>query len=87
MPFLGQPLTSTNPSFGAQSFAAIDLLETRDYVRDDVIFIKVHVDDPWLTPCYIICIMQYILIVAFTSSHESSWIVDSWRMHDMSKCK
>ncbi|XP_077969741.1 TNF receptor-associated factor 4-like isoform X1 [Styela clava] len=42
--FLGRPNVNANPSFGAQSFAPLDLLETRDYVRDDVIFIKVQTD-------------------------------------------
>ena len=43
LPFLGKPTAETNPAFGILSFASLDLLETRDYVRDDVIFLRVCV--------------------------------------------
>ena len=43
-PFLGRPLGERNASFGAQKFCELDILNTRDYIRDDTIYIKVDVD-------------------------------------------
>lgn len=44
-PFLSRPTSDRNASFGAQKFAELELLNTLDYIRDDTIFIKVHVDN------------------------------------------
>ena len=44
MPFLGRPLGERNASFGAQKFVDLELLNTLDYVRDDTMYIKVHID-------------------------------------------
>uniref|UniRef100_F6T7F9 Zinc finger protein n=1 Tax=Ciona intestinalis TaxID=7719 RepID=F6T7F9_CIOIN len=42
-PFLGRPTSESNPSFGSQTFMPLDTLNTRDYIRDDAIFIRVSV--------------------------------------------
>ncbi|XP_041365703.1 TNF receptor-associated factor 2-like [Gigantopelta aegis] len=42
--FLGQPTGPRNPSFGSQQFVELSLLDTMDYVRNDVMFIKCTVD-------------------------------------------
>uniref|UniRef100_A0A914WZY5 Uncharacterized protein n=1 Tax=Plectus sambesii TaxID=2011161 RepID=A0A914WZY5_9BILA len=49
-PFLGRPTSERNASFGAQKFCELGLLEKLDYVRDDVMFIKVQVDTEDMTP-------------------------------------
>lgn len=43
-PFLGRPVGERNPSFGVQKFIAIKDIEVGDYVKDDVIFIKIDID-------------------------------------------
>jgi TNF receptor-associated factor 4 len=42
--FLGRPTSERNASFGAQKFCEINMLDKLDYIRDDVMFIKVQVD-------------------------------------------
>ena len=42
--FLGRPSGERNASFGAQRFVELETLTTQDYVRDDVLFVKVNVD-------------------------------------------
>jgi TNF receptor-associated factor 4 len=49
-PFLGRPTSERNASFGAQKFCELSLLEKLDYVRDDIMFIKVQVDTEDMTP-------------------------------------
>lgn len=49
-PFLGRPTGDRNASFGAQKFTELTALEKLDYVRDDVMFIKVQVDTEDMTP-------------------------------------
>ncbi|CAK8692867.1 unnamed protein product [Clavelina lepadiformis] len=44
LPFLGRPTSRANPAFGPQRFVSHALLNSRDYVRDDVVFIKVCVN-------------------------------------------
>ena len=43
-PFLGRPLGDRNASFGAQKFCDLELINTLDYIKDDTVFIKIHVD-------------------------------------------
>ena len=43
-PFLGRPTAERNASFGAQKFVELDVLGTLDYIRDDIMFIKVTID-------------------------------------------
>lgn len=43
-PFLGQPRMEKNASFGGAKFAKQEDLETRTYVRDDTIFVKLAID-------------------------------------------
>ncbi|XP_033628157.1 TNF receptor-associated factor 5-like [Asterias rubens] len=43
-PFLGRPVGDRNASFGTQKFIPLNTLKTLDYIRDDTMFIKVHVD-------------------------------------------
>ncbi|XP_033102352.1 TNF receptor-associated factor 4-like [Anneissia japonica] len=43
-PFLGRPQGERNASFGTQKFVPLHTLKTLDYIRDDTMFIKVHVD-------------------------------------------
>ena len=38
------PTSQRNTSFGAQQFCALDILKTRDYTRDNTLFISVTVD-------------------------------------------
>ena len=42
--FLGRPSSEKNASFGSQKFMDLKLIKTRDYVKDDTIFIKVDVE-------------------------------------------
>ncbi|XP_071944077.1 TNF receptor-associated factor 4-like [Antedon mediterranea] len=42
--FLGRPQNERNHSFGTSKFAPLHILNTRDYIRDDIIFLKVRVD-------------------------------------------
>lgn len=44
--FLGRPTGERNASFGAQRFAEIEAMQNEkfDYIKDDTIYIKVHVD-------------------------------------------
>lgn len=44
--FLGRPTGERNASFGAQRFAEIAAIQNEkfEYVKDDVMYIKVHVD-------------------------------------------
>ncbi len=48
--FLGRPRLDKNASFGAQKFVELSILESRDYIRDDVMFIKVNVDSDTIVP-------------------------------------
>lgn len=43
-PFLGRPLGERNASFGTQKFIPLNTMKTLDYIRDDTMFIKVHID-------------------------------------------
>lgn len=43
-PFLGRPKTSKNPSFGSGKFAAHEDIENGEYVKDNMMFIKVCVE-------------------------------------------
>ncbi|XP_077995572.1 TNF receptor-associated factor 4-like [Glandiceps talaboti] len=43
-PFLGRPSGERNASFGTQRFVPLASVKTLDYIRDDTMFIKVHVD-------------------------------------------
>ncbi|KAJ8043386.1 TNF receptor-associated factor 4 [Holothuria leucospilota] len=43
-PFLGRPVGDRNASFGTQKFVPLNVMKTLDYVRDDTMFVKVHVD-------------------------------------------
>ena len=43
-PFLGRPMGERNASFGTQKFVPLNTLKTLDYIRDDTMFVKVHVD-------------------------------------------
>jgi len=47
-PFLGRPVGERNASFGAQKFVELAVLDTFDYVRDDVIFVKVDMDSEFM---------------------------------------
>jgi len=49
-PFLSRPTGERNASFGAQKFCELHVLEKLDYVRDDTMFIKVHVSTDDMTP-------------------------------------
>ena len=51
-PFLGRPKMEKNASFGGAKFVRHDEIESRKYIKDDTIFIKVVVDcdgvsEPW----------------------------------------
>ena len=48
-PFLGRPIGDRNASFGAQKFVELDVMKSLDYIRDDVVYIKVHVDNDEMT--------------------------------------
>lgn len=48
-PFLARPMAERNASFGAQTFCDLGTLDKLDYIRDDVMFIKVHVDTEEMT--------------------------------------
>ena len=43
-PFLGRPKLEKNASFGGAKFAKHDEIETRNYLKDDTIFLKISVD-------------------------------------------
>ena len=43
-PFLGRPRMEKNASFGGAKFVKHDDVETRKYLKDDTLFIKVVVD-------------------------------------------
>ncbi|CAD5111580.1 DgyrCDS881 [Dimorphilus gyrociliatus] len=42
--FLSKPIGDRNASFGAQKFIELDVLKTRDYTKNDCLYIKVAVD-------------------------------------------
>ncbi|XP_033102354.1 TNF receptor-associated factor 4-like [Anneissia japonica] len=42
--FLGRPQAERNHSFGTSKFVPLNVVKTRDYIRDNIIFIKVRVD-------------------------------------------
>lgn len=42
--FLERPITDRNASFGSQKFVELEVLDTRDYIRENIMFIKVVVD-------------------------------------------
>ncbi|KAL9981772.1 hypothetical protein ACROYT_G010519 [Oculina patagonica] len=44
-PFLGRPKTSKNPSFGSGKFASHEDIESRAYIKDNTMFIKVIVEN------------------------------------------
>ena len=44
LPFLGRPTNDRNPSFGAQKFIELEVLNTMDYISDDTIYLKIEVD-------------------------------------------
>ena len=44
-PFLGQPISERNASFGAQKFTDLETLATLEYIKDDTMFIKVEIDN------------------------------------------
>jgi TNF receptor-associated factor 4 len=48
-PFLGRPITERNASFGAQRFTELETLTVRDYIRDDMMLIKVEIDTEGMT--------------------------------------
>lgn len=43
-PFLGRPKMEKNASFGGAKFVRHDVIETRNYLVNDTIFIKIIVD-------------------------------------------
>ena len=43
-PFLGQPKMEKNASFGGAKFAKHEDVESRHYIKDDAIFVKITVD-------------------------------------------
>lgn len=43
-PFLGRPKLEKNASFGGAKFAKHDEIETRNYIKEDTIYIKISVD-------------------------------------------
>ncbi len=44
--FVGRPLGDRNPSFGVQRFVTLqEMKEEGRFVRDDVAFVKVHIDN------------------------------------------
>ena len=53
-PFLGRPKLEKNASFGGAKFAKHEEIETRNYLKDDTIFLKIAIDcdglsEPWKT--------------------------------------
>ncbi len=44
LPFLGRPIKERNASFGAQKMCELEVVKTCDYIRDDVMFIKINID-------------------------------------------
>lgn len=43
-PFLGRPKLEKNASFGGAKFAKHEEIETRNYIKDDTIYLKISVD-------------------------------------------
>ena len=53
-PFLGRPKLEKNASFGGAKFAKHEEIETRNYLKDDTIFLKIAIEcdglsEPWKT--------------------------------------
>lgn len=44
--FLGRPTMDKNASFGLQQFATHDEINTRDYIKDNTMLLKISVDCP-----------------------------------------
>ncbi len=43
--FVGRPLGERNPSFGVQQFVSLHEMKEGGFVRDDVVFVKITVDN------------------------------------------
>lgn len=43
-PFLGRPRMEKNASFGGAKFVKHDEIESRSYIKDDTMFLKINVD-------------------------------------------
>ena len=43
-PFLGRPKLEKNASFGGAKFAKHEEIETRNYLKDDTIFLKIAIE-------------------------------------------
>lgn len=43
-PFLGRPKLEKNASFGGAKFVKHEEIESRNYIKDDTVFVKITVD-------------------------------------------